>query len=403
MTPRTGGRRGGAARGGFVLPVALMALVVLSMASVTGLYLARNDFRAAEATRHAVVALAAADAGAARTVALWGSLVPALPGPGDSLVLDWQTLPDGSAYRSVVRRTPISAGETAPPRVLLSTTGRVAPPGAAHRTVLTVVEVSGAAAPCCDAALTLTGGVRVTGVRNRTPNSGVDGTDRIPPGWSGTQCPDPLRSLPGVLARDADAVQVRTDGEIGGAPPVTEDPTLLPSGFTSFGSVTYAEMTAMADARYAGNTVLRDAVGPVVAGGACVTSVRNNWGSPLTPSGPCGSHAPIVHVSGNLTLQGRGQGQGILLVDGDLTISGEFVHYGWVVVLGRLRLNAPGRLHGGVSVRGGANGNSQSEVTQGGRIEYSGCAVRLALARLPGGGQSGGLKATERSWFEVMR
>ncbi|HSG48953.1 MAG TPA: hypothetical protein VLA43_14125, partial [Longimicrobiales bacterium] len=92
---------------GFVLPVALFALVALSMVSATGLYVARSDLRSAQATHHAAVALAAADAGASRTVATWGMVVPTLPAPGDSLVIDWQTLPDGSLYRSVVVRAQV--------------------------------------------------------------------------------------------------------------------------------------------------------------------------------------------------------------------------------------------------------------------------------------------------------
>ncbi len=389
--------------GGFVLPVALFVLVILAMVSVTGLYTSRNEYRAAEATRQAAVALAAADAGAARTLALWGTVVPTLPAAGDSLVLDWQSLPDGSRYRSVVRRAPVATGGSPASRVLVRTTAVVRLPGTARRTVVTVVEATSSGALCCEAAFKVQSGLRVTGANKTVPNSGISGVDAIPPAWNTATCPGARADIPGVVTSDATAVSTRSGGTIAGTPPVLEDTTVADADFADLGPLTYAALAGQADVTFAGNTRLRDVVGPVVAGGVCATGVATNWGSPLTPTGPCGSWAPVVRVTGNLTLQGTGQGQGVLLVDGDLTISGDFRYYGLVIVLGRLRLTAPGRIFGGILVRGGVGGGSQSEISSGGRIEYSSCAVQRAQAGIsgmtPGAGVPG---ATERSWFEVV-
>lgn len=383
---------------GFVLPVALLVLVVLTMVSVTGLYSSRNDFRAAEATRQAAVALAAADAGAARTMALWAQAVPTLPAPGDSVIVDWQELPDGSRYRSVVRRAPVGPSQTAVDRVLVRTTAVVRPPGAARRTVVTVVEVSGGGGGlCCEAAFKVQERLRVSGGGSR-----VTGIDAVPPGWSAAQCPDPLSDLPGAVSSDASRVETRSGGVIAGSPPVQEDTTVVAADFTDFGFTTYAALAGVADVTFTGNTRLNNVVRPVVVGGVCVTALRTNWGSPWTPTGPCGNHAPVVHVTGDLTLQGAGQGQGILLVDGDLLISGTFEYYGIVIVMGRVRITAPGRIYGGVLARGGAAGASRSDVNSGGRIEYSSCAVRRAQESLPVPPPSAGARATERSWFEVV-
>lgn len=395
-------RKGRSADGGFVLPVALLALVLLPMISATGLYVARSDFRAALATRQAAVALAAADAGAARTVATWAQAVPSLPAPGDSVVVDWQTLPDGSLYRSVVIRAPVGLGETASPRVLVRTTGRVAPPADARRTVATLVEVTGGTAFCCSAALKVTSSLRVTGPARDDGIPDIDGTDRPPAGWPASRCTAPPSDLPGVTTSDASAVDLRRTAEIQGAPPVLEDPIIAPTDFTAFGGLTYADLTALADVSFAGNQRFRDEVGPVVSGGQCVTTAPLNWGSPNAPGGPCGDYFPIVHVAGNLVLQGSGQGQGILLVGGDLQISGDFDFAGVIVVLGRLRLTAPGRIVGATLVRGGAGGTAQSEVSGGGRILYSSCATEKALEALPASAGGGGTSARERSWFEVM-
>lgn len=392
--------RGG--EGGFVLPVALLVLVLLSMIGATGLYVARGDFRAAQATRQAAVALAAADAGAGRTLATWSQVVPALPAPGDSLIVDWQTLPDGSLYRSVVVRAPVGAGETAPPRALVHTTGRIAPPGDARRTVVTMVEVGGGSGACCAAAIKVASALRITGPPRDDGLPDVDGTDRAPDAWPASQCTAPPSDLPGATTSDATAVEIRRTGDIEGAPPVLEDTSIAPADFTMFGGLTYAELAALADAGFTGNQRLRNEVGPVVSGGQCVTGDPRNWGSPSEPAGPCGDWFPLIHVSGNLILQGAGEGQGMLLVDGDLTISGEFDFYGVVIVLGRLRLTSPGRIIGGAVVRGGADGTALSEVSGGGRILYSSCAARKAMEGLPPSALGGGNSAQERSWFEVI-
>ncbi|MDP2956272.1 MAG: hypothetical protein Q8N53_07615 [Longimicrobiales bacterium] len=385
---------------GYVLPVALLVLVLLSMLSVTGLFTARNDFRAAEATRQAAVALAAADAGAVRTMALWAQLVPTLPAPGDSLIVDWQTLPDGSRYRSVVRRAPVGPADPPANRVLVRTTGVVRPPGTARRTVVTIVDATVGGPLCCEAAFKVQTELRVTGRNNTVPNSGLSGIDATPPGWNAAVCPDARADLPGVVTSVATQVDIRNGGQVAGSPPIQEDTTVSDLDFTDFGAQTYASLSALADVTFTGNRNFNNVVGPVVAGGVCSTAVTTNWGSPWTPGGPCGSHAPVVRVTGNLTLRGGGQGQGILLVGGDLTIDGTFQYYGVVIVLGILRIQDPGRIFGGAMVRGGVGGGNRSEISRGGRIQYSSCAVRRAQVGIPGLEPGG--EATERSWFEVV-
>jgi type II secretory pathway pseudopilin PulG len=388
--------------GGFVLPVALFVLVVLSMISATGLYVARSDFRAAQATRQAAVALAAADAGASRTVATWSLAVPSLPAPGDSLVVDWQTLPDGSLYRSVVVRAPVGGGETAAPRVLVHTTGRVAPPGDARRTVVTLVEITGGPGLCCSSAFKVSARVRVTGPRTDDGLPDIDGTDLRPPGWPAADCTTPPQDLPGVLTSDASGVETRRTGDVAGSPPVLEDTAITPADFTTFGSVTYADLAALANSSFTGNQRFTNQVGPVVSGGLCVTGDPLNWGSPGTPNGPCGDYFPIIHVAGNLRLQGSGEGQGVLLVDGDLQIDDDFQFYGVVVVLGVLNLNGPGNIFGALLVRGNANGQGRSDIDGGGRVVYSSCATQKAMQGLPPAASGGGASAQQRSWFEVI-
>lgn len=54
------------------------------------------------------------------------------------------------------------------------------------------------------------------------------------------------------------------------------------------------------------------------------------------------SRFEITHVSGDVTLGGNGTGAGVLLVDGSLTITGKFEYYGLVLVKGDVYLSGGG-------------------------------------------------------------
>lgn len=396
---RPGPSRRAARQGGFVLPVALVVLVLLSLISAAGLHSARSHFRSAEAARQAAVALAAADAGSARTVALWSTTVPVLPPPGDSLVLTWQTLPDGSRYRSVVLRAPVGATETAGPMVLLRTTGRAAPPGTARRSVATWVApgIGGGPTLCCEAAFKVQSTLRVDGQDRNDPVPEISGRDQAPVGWPLSRCTAPRQDLPGVVTSDLGRVQIRRDGNVDGVPPVLEDRGVGPADFDVFGSMTYADLVALADLSFIGNQRFRGEIGPVVTGGVCDTSVITNWGSPTNPTGPCGGHTPVVHVAGNLQLERTGAAQGVLLVDGDLTIRDDFAFYGVVVVMGTLHLEDNSRLVGAAVVRGDANGRGRSDIGDRAKLFYSSCAATFGQSKFQSSAAASG-----RFWFEVI-
>ncbi len=86
---------------GFVLPAVVFALVVMSVISVVTLRTADNSTRSVRSFRESGLALIAADAGLRQTLGNWPSGVSGLH-PGDSLPLDWATLPDGGKYRAVI-------------------------------------------------------------------------------------------------------------------------------------------------------------------------------------------------------------------------------------------------------------------------------------------------------------
>jgi hypothetical protein len=202
-----------------------------------------------------------------------------------------------------------------------------------------------------------------------------------------------------VVSSDTSRVDLVRTGTIGGTPLKVQDTSVDPLDFTNLGPTTYAALAALANPSFNGNRSLVPT--PVALLGQCVTALPTNWGSPLTPAGPCGSYFPVIRVAGNLTLPAGGQGQGVLLVDGDLTISGTFRFYGVIIVLGVARVRG-GTVYGGLMARGNANGNGRSEVRNPGRVLYSACAVQRALAVLPAGMAGGTLMATESGWFEPI-
>ncbi len=385
--------------GGFVMPVAIFVLVLLLLIAAIGMYSARNDFRAAAATRDAAVALAAADAGVARTVATWDASVPTMPAPGDSTVVDWQPLPDGSLFRIVVVRPPVGPDDPITNRVIVYSTGRTRGAVAARRTVMTMVDVAPSGLICCEAGFKVTSRLRVDGDIRNDPIPEVSGLDRPPPGWPASRCTAPLTDLPGVTSSDAGDVETRRNGDIEGSPQVLEDPTITVADFTNFGGTTYLDLVTAADAAFTGNQRFTDEIAPVVSAGSCDTSVPTNWGSPLDPTGPCGDYSPIVHIGGNLQLRGVGEGQGILVVDGDLRIEDDFVFYGIIVVLGRAQLRDNTRIYGALLVRGGDDGGDRSEMEGEAKVLYSSCTVEQAQGGLPSGDTQ---IVPGRSWFEVI-
>ncbi|MGH7544930.1 MAG: hypothetical protein ACREKI_01960 [Gemmatimonadota bacterium] len=224
----------------------------------------------------------------------------------------------------------------------------------------------------------------------------AEGADFAPPPW-GAQCPPEGPNVAGVSARDAADVQYIASGIAAGSPPIAQDPSIDNASFTDFGGITYAELAAAADKTFIGDQSF-SGIFPVSAGGTCTTALSTNWGDPLNPAGPCFSYLPVIYVAGNLTISGAGFGQGIVLVDGDLAVSGTFAFYGVMIVLGKAEWSGNAQLIGGALVRNRLNGTAISRVRQDAKVQYSGCAVSRALAKLATVRPLAG-----RHWFEVLQ
>lgn len=91
---------------GFALPAVLLVLILLMGIMVTSIVTTGDERTAGRALRESARAFYAAEAWINATIADWDAAAyeKLLAVPGDSLVLDWQTLENGCTYRSVIHR-----------------------------------------------------------------------------------------------------------------------------------------------------------------------------------------------------------------------------------------------------------------------------------------------------------
>ncbi|OLC03187.1 MAG: hypothetical protein AUH46_05795 [Gemmatimonadetes bacterium 13_1_40CM_70_15] len=225
------------------------------------------------------------------------------------------------------------------------------------------------------AALTTRGGVSLKG------NALVNGRDTVPQGWNTSYC-DTLGDTTKAGIRTTDTSQVSTQraGQLDGNPPKTQDTSIHANTFTQFGDVSYASLAAAAGIQLSGGNYKTQ---PVVTGGVCDRSPLTqqlNWGDGMNPSLPCGNYFPIVHVAGDVTLNGD-QGQGVLLVDGNLNIQGSYVFYGVVIVQGDIKTAGGGSTdaHFYGAVMANNVDLTLNSLAGNATLQYSKCAITNAL------------------------
>ena len=103
----TNQRKSKKSREGFVLPMVVFAVAVMSIIVVASLATSSDERRASRAMRESTLAEYAADAGLRQTYGAWPTMAVKALNPGDSLDLGWQTLPNSGTsgkYRAVIYR-----------------------------------------------------------------------------------------------------------------------------------------------------------------------------------------------------------------------------------------------------------------------------------------------------------
>ena len=212
-------------------------------------------------------------------------------------------------------------------------------------------------------------------------SASIDGNDHPPTGWAG--CPPLDSAKAGIRTQSSGTVSTSGHPSINGNPPVLKDPTLADSSFTHYGDVTYAALAQSANINVPAQN-FSSSIAPATIGTACDLSVPTNWGSPSTPTGPCGSYFPIIHITGDGAVINGQEGQGVLLVDGSLSVQGGFQFFGIVIVKGSLKTSGggstPAHFWGTVMVQDTAQfTDTTNNLSGSANLLYSKCAIIKAL------------------------
>lgn len=383
-------RSRGPARRGFALVATVVALVIIGVLVAGGFLVAYRQTRAVRAGVAGDAAFYAAEAGLSRGLARLDSAAVDSVEPGGRRLLAEGSLVSGDSYSVRLSRWDAS-GDSGARYYLLVATGRAAGPRGGRRSVAAMIRTLPEREFCCAGALETRGAVRL---ESRSVTSGLDVTPSL---WRAL--PELCRGLPvsdrpGVVA-EAPQIQRATDAVVEGNPPVSGSADPSPYGEVARW---IEELARRADLSYPGGTVLAGLRPAVWPNGWCAGSSPDNWGAPKLAAHPCFSYFPIIHVSGDLAVAGPGSGQGVLMVEGDLTVGDAFEFYGVVLVGGSIVMAGEGsQVWGGLRV-GNSTGDT-ARVQGGGRLQYSGCAVRRATR---GSKVQGPHPLAEFGWFEIL-
>jgi hypothetical protein len=356
---------------GIALAVAIFALVIVGALVAGAFFAGTQEQRVSDNTRRLSQSFGVAEVGIGREIASWDpatyNITPVYP--AGKLTVAQAATATGSFGGQVLKLNgnlyliDITARDAA------SATGGLNTRGGARQRIGLLTRIQPLQIDI-RASLTTQGGANLTG------NAAVDGRDHVPTGW--TDC-DPVRDTSRAgIRNDAGSVTTSGNATITGSPPVMNDTTVSDKTFTQYGDVTYDQLAAKATVVLPGGTYRTE---PTLNGdGTCKKTDLTNWGDGLNRTAPCGNYFPIIHLTGNVTLNGI-QGQGILLVDGDLEVQGSYEFYGITIVRGQLKTAGGGatdaHFWGGVMAQ---NVSLEFQNLSGkATLNYSKCAIVQAL------------------------
>jgi hypothetical protein len=253
-----------------------------------------------------------------------------------------------------------------------------------------------------NAAITAGGNVAVRG------GADIFGNDANPAEWSAGECTGSLANKPGVLVPPTNSVTTQGSSTVNGSPAWdTSSVAGNPETYWGFGDENWTTLTAMAiqaNKYYPVGGTIGNAIQPSAVSGSCNRSDINNWGEPhrapadagetLVPE--CNNYFPIIYSKGDLTLNGNGRGQGILLVEGNVTINGRFEWHGLIVVTNDIvRGTGSALVYGGVMARNEVKAD-ESVISGTTTYQFSSCALERAMR-----GSAQVVQARDRAWAEL--
>lgn len=385
-------------REGFALAAAVLAMMVVGAIVTGGFYAASQEHKVTLSSDAGDLALYIAETGLSSRLGTTVATQYEAITTGDTAMQTIESVAHGGRTVGEYRTTITRLSDLL---YLVESKGTVTlggPYQGAQRTVGTVVRVRRVNFDT-NGAIMVYGGLTVSG------SAMVVGQDlaALP---SGAACTPKTSGTSAVVANPDPAVTISDQGgqqHIFGA--VTEQ-AMDATDFHVFGDMTFDEIAALANKRYASNVSLSPAPVTQTVGGVttCHASLTTNWGDPVNPSGLCKNYFPIIEAQGDLTINGSESGQGILLVRGDLKVTGAFEFYGVVVVLGEVDLAGTGgsggsKIAGTIIAWGGGNPLITNTALGNSEALYSSCAIAEAVngnSRL-----ARGAPIKDRSWIDV--
>jgi hypothetical protein len=427
-------------RRGFVLPMVIFVLMVMSVATIAAIMTSGDERLSSQAMRQSSLAFYAAEAGLHEVAAIWKDSVLTDMEPGDSVALNWRTLGSGSAYRGVIMR--LDNGEGSQPLFMLSTEGR-GPGAQAGQRVVNYVLTGGASGgndAFMRAALVARGAIHM-GADDRdylgdivtdpgfcgygcryNGQPWISAQDGAPPGWDAADCSDDPVSTAAIVVDDVNDIDLHPENDdLHQDPypasesitdPIIEDPTIDNETFTQFGNLTRDSLIALADHVFPGwDGSERQMSFPSLNGdGTCNTDDPYNWGSD-DPGHACYDYHPIIYFpdgaeirppyvpSDERDYEPCGYGQGILIANGPLKMGhlecegdDPYKFAGIAIVTGCLELEYGTQFYGTAIVDDDMSGSAHADcdvsgdfpdngviANQNGTFNFSSCAINRAL------------------------
>ncbi len=348
-------------RRGASLLVAAATVTAIGLLGAIALAAARLERIVARQSLAGAAASWAAQAGMARVLGQWDSLLPESLPVGSGASAGITVLDPATRSRDSILRLGQHLFE-----ILVSGERRDADTMVMARERQSLLVMLLRPQPPDSAAAWTSGPVRLTGFAT------LSGHDAVPAGWD-SLCSAPGPTGTGIRAQPGSAVDTggcASPGCLSGQPAVLGDTAAEGQAHLAVLRSLWPSIDTLV-----GGTVT--GAGPVAAGAVCAVASGLNWGAPESPGHPCFSHFRVVGARSGTVIRG-GIGQGVLLGAGDLVLDGDFRFYGVVASPGTVRLRGRSEVIG--TVLAGGSGSDSLLLEAQARVARSSCAVHRALA-----------------------
>lgn len=378
-------------RRGIALVTAVLGVVVISVLILGGFFTSTQEFRGGRNLLVEQRAFAIAEYGLNNEVSNWDRSRNLLPGGGGMAVGEIDAtrryVADGdTAFVTVTRLTDNTFWVVSEGRASLG----LASMESGRRTNAYVRTAYPSIKP--EGAITTAGDIKLTGA------SQVSGNDTDPPNWGGMCSGIPETDLHAIIAAPGSEVDYKSQNITSDLKVDYQSAAADSNTYIRFGTETWYSLANNADIKFtAAEQHLGTDVLPVGTDTTCAAS-KTNWGEPHRPGVVgCQNRFPIIYADGDLHINGKGRGQGILLVNGDFEINGQFEFHGIIIVRDDvLKGNGTAQIFGALYSRNAELGNSSFFAgTQ--NMNFSSCAVENALR-----GSAILTRVSERHWTQMF-